>query len=164
MKRRGWNVSNKNLAEIIDFINSFEADTKEKKRDLAILRYAFIDGMSAMQIAELNDDIIVCFGNRAKGKPLSSTSISRIIKSYDLIHEKRQTKKANAKRLEYANIRRKIDYSELKCAKCGSKENIEIHHMIPLAMGGTNDEINLIPLCHSCHKKIHAYITQTVID
>ena len=63
MKRRGWNVSNKNLAEIIDFINSFEADTKEKERDLAILRYAFNDGMSAMQIAELNDDIIVCHDN-----------------------------------------------------------------------------------------------------
>jgi len=31
----------------------------------------------------------------------------------------------------------------------------EIHHIVPLAAGGTNDESNLMSLCRSCHAKIH---------
>ena len=31
----------------------------------------------------------------------------------------------------------------------------EVHHIIPLAEGGTNDESNLMSLCRSCHEKIH---------
>ena len=31
----------------------------------------------------------------------------------------------------------------------------EIHHIKPLADGGTNDEKNLMSLCRSCHAKIH---------
>ena len=32
----------------------------------------------------------------------------------------------------------------------------EIHHIKPLAEGGTNDCRNLIALCKSCHSQIHA--------
>ena len=31
----------------------------------------------------------------------------------------------------------------------------EVHHIIPLAEGGTHDESNLMSLCRSCHEKIH---------
>ena len=31
----------------------------------------------------------------------------------------------------------------------------EIHHIIPLVDGGTNDEKNLMSLCRSCHAKVH---------
>ena len=30
----------------------------------------------------------------------------------------------------------------------------EVHHIKPLADGGTNDEQNLMPLCKSCHSRI----------
>ena len=30
----------------------------------------------------------------------------------------------------------------------------EVHHIKPLADGGTNDENNLMPLCKSCHSRI----------
>lgn len=30
----------------------------------------------------------------------------------------------------------------------------EVHHILPLASGGTNDEGNLMALCKSCHSKI----------
>ena len=32
----------------------------------------------------------------------------------------------------------------------------EVHHIIPLAEGGTHDPDNLISLCKSCHSRIHA--------
>ena len=30
----------------------------------------------------------------------------------------------------------------------------EVHHILPLASGGTNDEGNLMALCKSCHSRI----------
>lgn len=42
-----------------------------------------------------------------------------------------------------------------KCANCGSKEDLEIHHIVPLSLGGTNNATNLVPLCYSCHKAAH---------
>jgi 5-methylcytosine-specific restriction protein A len=30
----------------------------------------------------------------------------------------------------------------------------EVHHVLPLANGGTNDEGNLMALCKSCHSSI----------
>ena len=43
----------------------------------------------------------------------------------------------------------------MKCAVCGCEYGIEIHHIIPRILGGTDDPSNLEPLCSSCHKKKH---------
>jgi len=49
-----------------------------------------------------------------------------------------------------------------QCKKCmffapwGSSQ-IDVHHIVPLADGGSNDEDNLIVLCHSCHEEWHAH-------
>lgn len=40
------------------------------------------------------------------------------------------------------------------CKLCGSKEEIDAHHIIPLPLG-TNEQDNLICLCRSCHQKVH---------
>ena len=39
-----------------------------------------------------------------------------------------------------------------RCQRCGSRVNLECHHIIPLGMGGTNHPNNLITLCHRCHE------------
>ena len=44
-----------------------------------------------------------------------------------------------------------------KCRRCGSEDDIVIHHIKPLGRGGTNDISNLVPLCRECHAKIHGY-------
>lgn len=31
----------------------------------------------------------------------------------------------------------------------------EVHHIVPVNRGGTNDEDNLMSVCRSCHNKIH---------
>lgn len=41
------------------------------------------------------------------------------------------------------------------CSNCGSKKNIEYHHIVPLKLGGTNSLANIAPLCHKCHSAAH---------
>ncbi|HFL3607959.1 TPA: HNH endonuclease [Clostridioides difficile] len=41
------------------------------------------------------------------------------------------------------------------CANCGSIENIEYHHIVPLINNGTNKLSNIVPLCVECHEKSH---------
>ena len=43
-----------------------------------------------------------------------------------------------------------------QCLKEGRYVAVEeVQHIIPLSEEGTNDESNLMSLCHSCHEKIH---------
>lgn len=60
-------------------------------------------------------------------------------------------------RNEYYTIQRNLSQLKKykKCANCGSVENIEIHHIVPLIVGGTNKRSNLVALCQDCHAKIH---------
>ena len=44
-----------------------------------------------------------------------------------------------------------------ECIKAGVLTPVqEVHHIVPLTAGGTNDQHNLIALCKSCHSRIHA--------
>lgn len=53
---------------------------------------------------------------------------------------------------------KQITYSELikqrdnyTCQECGSKEELETHHKIPLVLGGKHHFDNIITLCKKCH-------------
>ena len=59
-------------------------------------------------------------------------------------------------RLEFERINRDMRKQSHVCANCGSMENIELHHVVPLFKGGTNEPGNIKPLCHSCHCLAHA--------
>jgi HNH endonuclease len=43
------------------------------------------------------------------------------------------------------------------CAACGITDGSALnhHHLRPRVHGGTDDERNLITLCHECHGKMH---------
>ena len=47
-----------------------------------------------------------------------------------------------------------------KCAVCGKKGKLYIHHIQPIALRGDNTENNLISLCIKCHGKIHKAIIE----
>ena len=51
------------------------------------------------------------------------------------------------------------------CEQCKSEGKLtaaeEVHHILPLANGGTNDERNLMTLCKSCHSRITIKDTNT---
>lgn len=38
-----------------------------------------------------------------------------------------------------------------KCEVCGSTENLELHHIVPLLYGGTHGDWNLMTACRECH-------------
>jgi len=40
-----------------------------------------------------------------------------------------------------------------RCAKCGGREQLEFHHIIPVSRGGTNDPGNICLLCEQCHQR-----------
>lgn len=46
---------------------------------------------------------------------------------------------------------------ECRCTQCGENwlNYLEIHHIVPIGQGGTNDPSNLITLCRLCHAKLH---------
>ncbi len=58
-----------------------------------------------------------------------------------------------------------LEKANFLCARCGiggrsSKIKLEIDHITPVAMGGSDDEVNLQVLCVSCHDiKHYGYYT-----
>ena len=34
---------------------------------------------------------------------------------------------------------------------------VQWHHIVQLSMGGVDSHLNLVPLCHSCHKRVHRH-------
>lgn len=95
-----------------------------------------------------------------RGNPMSVRQIQNILFSYfpefQRPNRKRKQPKNAAIRKEETAIKREINQNV--CHRCGSTEKLEIHHMIPVSMGGTNDKGNLIILCHECHKAFTKYL------
>lgn len=51
---------------------------------------------------------------------------------------------------EWIELLRKYDN---KCLQCGSLENLEADHVIPISKGGNNSIENIQPLCGKCNRK-----------
>lgn len=43
------------------------------------------------------------------------------------------------------------------CLRCGleNEAGLEVHHILPISQGGTNDDSNLATLCPHCHEAAH---------
>ena len=46
------------------------------------------------------------------------------------------------------------------CVNCG-KPAIELHHIVPLALGGNDIDSNKVYLCSECHALVHGYNIKT---
>ena len=62
------------------------------------------------------------------------------------------------KRIEYNTMARHLRKQRHFCVNCGSEEGIELHHVVPLANGGSNRPSNIVPLCYKCHLAAHGKI------
>lgn len=40
---------------------------------------------------------------------------------------------------------------------CGNDGMLEVHHILPIKSGGSDDYVNFIVLCFSCHRKHHLH-------
>lgn len=48
----------------------------------------------------------------------------------------------------------KDDYRKDWCELCGESDcKLDVHHIIPIMVGGTNEKWNMMTLCNSCHHK-----------
>lgn len=103
--------------------------------------------------------------------------VKRLIKNlkkvkYLIIHEK--NKKINLSLLKaYSNLvtpktqfyykkkrtsgSSKLEY-KVPCFVCKENEAYCNHHIQMLVNGGADSEYNLIPICKSCHKKVHSWL------
>lgn len=68
---------------------------------------------------------------------------------YDINRESAYRRGYDAK---WRRIRGKYLQAYSSCADCGAKAT-EIHHIKPIAQGGTHAWDNLMPLCKGCHSK-----------
>lgn len=56
-------------------------------------------------------------------------------------------------RPSWANLRDQIfDRDGRQCRQCGSRRNLEAHHVEPVAEGGLSVAGNLLTLCRKCHR------------
>lgn len=44
-----------------------------------------------------------------------------------------------------------------ECHFCGGTEQLEVHHIVPLGAGGSDEDENLEVLCKSCHYKVEEF-------
>lgn len=151
-------ISPTERADAIVWLRDFNAITDEERRTKKILTYFLCDNISAQAIAKKQDPEIVSFSNRHKGMPLHTVSILRIIYSYFPQFQGRNQSIEGNKRVEHIRKREKQESPHIRqCAFCGSRNDLEEHHMIPLYLGGTNDDRNLVFLCRDCHKTVSSY-------
>ena len=55
-----------------------------------------------------------------------------------------------------AMILNRDDYTCQYCKGKHKDSKLEVHHIIYRSQGGSDDQSNLITLCHTCHKELHA--------
>ena len=68
-----------------------------------------------------------------------------------------QRPKPKKRKLTYERKKMRVEAKALKvdfsyCEDCGAPKQC-VHHITPLAEGGTNDMNNLKALCNSCHRQ-----------
>lgn len=164
----GRNLSPDLIAKATLFIKEFQPKNEVERRDKKILVFAIVCNMNSAAIARLKDPDLVSYAPNSKGMPLSGRSIDRIVKQYlpyvriknrpDDTRAKPLMKQSDIRELRNDMFKNHVAYRKEKpkcCSACASTKNLELHHIIPLSVGGTNDYFNLVYLCHDCHMKLH---------
>lgn len=124
--------------------------------DKEVLTLLFIEDMNPREVANYAKEHNCCIGKQLK--PLSCRRIQQIATQHfpDLYSY-------TPKSAHFRQAHRELTTNnELKkeCARCGSNKNLELHHMIPLFLGGTSDLRNVIFLCRDCHLANTAYLKE----
>ena len=156
----GWRLPPHVQAVIGAKLKEFAPKNEKERRDKKILLYAFIYNMNAAAIARTGE--FVSFAPRNKGEVIGPRGIRHIIYSYfPEVKEREEIEKRKKQKVRNESHTAGTEQGinrPVVCACCGSNENIHLHHIVPVALGGTSEYYNLVNLCSACHKKIHANI------
>lgn len=158
-------IANFSVDEWIDFrkrLDYLYKNNELSERNYKILSELIIDRKSTAELAYLgrtNKEYDWLRSNR--DKPMSTRRIQQILTEYFPEFHIQTTHKKERKeqpiRTEQNNLRKVMITESSCCARCGCKENLELHHMFPVSLGGDNNDLNLIILCKNCHTKITIY-------
>jgi hypothetical protein len=74
--------------------------------------------------------------------------------STETAYRKDWSKEAEAEKVSPAKRGRIIE-RDGECRRCGGTERLRVHHVVPVAFGGTSDSENLVTLCEACHLDAH---------
>ena len=50
------------------------------------------------------------------------------------------------------------------CGRCGTGEDLQVHHIIPRRLDGPDEQSNLMPLCIRCHKTIECITSDLIVQ
>jgi 5-methylcytosine-specific restriction endonuclease McrA len=59
-------------------------------------------------------------------------------------------------------MKRVLERDGWKCQKCGSLENLQVHHEIKRSQQGNDALNNLVTLCAHCHLEKHGQLSYTL--
>ena len=144
-----------------------EENNMLSNRDKKILAELIYNQKTTAELARLaQNDEKYNWMKSNQNKPISLRRIQQILtKYYPEFHIQTTHKKQNLThtvRKEQAKLVKIIITDNSVCGKCGSKEDLEIHHLMPVIFGGGNDERNLIILCKNCHQKATDYFNHMI--
>ncbi len=54
--------------------------------------------------------------------------------------------------------------SSSQCCNCGKSEQLVIHHIVPLSLGGVDKPSNTCLLCHACHSLVHPGLETGIVN
>lgn len=66
------------------------------------------------------------------------------------------TERITGRGSQWKKIRNKVKNQFQYCILCGTRNNIDIHHIVPFRVSHDNSTLNLIPLCKKHHKFVEA--------
>ena len=143
--------------DILDRINKMQPEDETEQRDKFVLERIFIDGMSTTELAEAKMPELMGRNH----KPISRRRIQQTIDKY--VPEYAMKFRVNPAKNEKTDIivRKQLakeNWEEYviapkQCAICGSTENLELDHIVPITMcpHRANEQTNLWWVCHDCH-------------
>lgn len=141
------------LKELIDIYN----DRKEDKylnvtaRDIHIATLWFIEEKGPNEIESMN-----CIKGK-RGYLSADMILLEINRLFDGIIEYDEKPNVSKRKdlKEHQKLRKKLitDNPDAKCNCCGSKERLQIDHILAIGIGGTDELSNVQVLCEKCHKK-----------
>jgi 5-methylcytosine-specific restriction endonuclease McrA len=92
------------------------------------------------------------FGKYSKGSKRPDNIWRNVLNSAGVRHGLQQEHKYKYHGENWLIIRKSVlQRDNFTCQKCGSKDELVAHHLIPYRLGGSDDLENLITLCRKCH-------------